>query len=240
MKHQMHSGFAALALFTVLAGFSAEASTTSSKKCPFSPTNHPTEVTGTVDHIADGDTVSVNLKGIGKYSIRLLSIDTPELHYQVGRETLNQGPIAQVASDFMSGLVKVGDAVTVELDTEPCDTYGRVLGFIFKDGVNLNKLVLEKSMAANYCIAPNLAHCEEFGEVVAQTSQGKEGIFGVPGLQIPYLWRAEMRGTGPDKFVGDTRTKKVYQPDAVTQIPLAYRVFFLKESDVKAPYAFAE
>ena len=238
MKKEMYFRLAFLGV-AVCMGPIAQAAV-ESKKCPFSTATVPKFISGTVDHIADGDTISVNLDGFGRHSIRLLSIDTPELHYELNGQTHSQGPIAQVASDFTAGLVKAGDAVSVELDTEPCDTYGRLLGYIFKGQVNLNQLILEKSMAVNYCIAPNLAHCDEFAKVVAKTSAGKEGVFGVPGLQAPYLWRAELRGTGLDKLVADSRTKKVYPPDAALQIPLAYRVFFIKASDVKLPYVLAQ
>lgn len=231
-----------LQIFSVfsMVAFIGTAQAAPGKKCVFQDDNHAQKIPGIVERVSDGDTVSVTMKGYGKQSIRLLSIDTPELHFPLNGRMHNQGPIAQTATDFVNSQIKTGDEVMIELDVEPCDTYGRVLGYIWKGKTNLNQLIVEKSMAVNYCIAPNLKHCEEFSKVVAKTSTGKAGVFGVPGLQEPYFWRAQLRGEGLTKYVADIRTKKVYQPDAAPQIPVAYRVFFIKSTDVKPPFTWAQ
>lgn len=196
------------------------------------------KIAATVEKVSDGDTISVYVDN-KKYGVRFLSIDTPELHFQWDGVWHNQGPIAMDAKDHMDTLLKKGDKVTLEFDQESCDTYGRLLAYVWKGNVNMNQAMIQSKLAYNYCISPNLKYCENFSKIVAEVSASGEGIYGVQGLEEPYLWRSKIRGESPKRPVADIRTKKVYPANHVSKIKMPYRVFFNTESDVKPPYVMA-
>ena len=86
----------------------------------------------------DGDTCTT-LKG---EKIRLACIDTPELK---GRKA---DPIpANVSKDFLNNLI-ANQEVFIKRITN--DRYGRTVGELFKDEVNIQELILEKGYGKIY------------------------------------------------------------------------------------------
>jgi len=193
-----------------------------------------------VIRVPDGDTIVVdapNTYSQDLISIRLLGIDTPETHYY-GK---SQGYWGDVASNRLKQLLPIGSRVIIELDKTRCDRFGRVLGYVFKqDTVFLNQIMLEESLAVNYCIAPNLKYCETFGKIVEKNIEKHSGMFGDRKLLIPYEWRRRESNRLYEKFVGNIETRTVYQPRSVHLVPIWARVFFIYKDQVKAPYEFAE
>ena len=91
---------------------------------------------GKVVGVSDGDTIKV-LKEGKQVIIRLASIDCPE----------KGQPYGQAATKFTASLV-AGKVVKVwQTDT---DRYGRIVGFVFVDGIDLNKELLKAGMALHY------------------------------------------------------------------------------------------
>jgi micrococcal nuclease len=94
------------------------------------------QLIGKVVNIADGDTFTM-LVNNEPIRIRLHGIDSPEK----GQDFSN------VAKEFLSGYV-FGKVVTVrEMDT---DRYGRTIGMVTIDGVNVNEKILEAGLAWHY------------------------------------------------------------------------------------------
>ena len=86
----------------------------------------------------DGDTCTT-LKG---EKIRLACIDTPEL------KGWNADPIsAKEAKDFLNNLVAY-EEVSIKRITN--DRYGRTVGELFKDDVNIQELIVEKKYGKIY------------------------------------------------------------------------------------------
>ena len=86
----------------------------------------------------DGDTCTTS-KG---EKIRLACIDTPEL------KGWKADPItAKEARDFVNNLV-ANEKVSIKRITK--DKYGRTVGELFKDEVNIQKLILEKGYGKIY------------------------------------------------------------------------------------------
>ena len=86
----------------------------------------------------DGDTCTT-LKG---EKIRLACIDTPEL------KGWNADPIpAKEARDFVNKLV-ANEEVSIKRITN--DRYGRTVGELFKNAVNIQKLIVEKGYGRIY------------------------------------------------------------------------------------------
>ncbi len=91
------------------------------------------QITGKVYRVVDGDTIQIFTKN-KLLSIRMLGMDTPELHY-LARAQPKWGELAR---DSLRSMVESGDIITLELDKVKCDRYGRILGHAFKGKMNLN------------------------------------------------------------------------------------------------------
>ena len=186
---------------------------------------------GKVSNVVDGDTIRIQVRD-KSYSIRMLTIDTPETHYR----GMSQGRWAEAASAHLKKLLSVGDSVFIEFDEEHCDSYGRVLGHVWKDKVNINRKMVADGFAVNYCIYPNTKRCQEYSWVANKNFRARKGIFGPTGPEIPYEWRRETSGRPYEKPVTHIYSLRVLQPHRVSQVSIPYRMFFMKVEDIEAPY----
>ena len=105
----------------------------------------------TINRVVDGDTVDATLdlgfSVLYKSRVRLFGIDTPE------SRTRNKDEKARgkLAAKFLSDAIKKADTVIIR--TELRDSrgkFGRVLGTIVCDGVDINNAMVENYMAAKY------------------------------------------------------------------------------------------
>ncbi len=170
----------------------------------------------------DGDTLDVSIKG-RKFGVRLLSVDTPESYYE-GR---TQGEWADLAKMFLRKVLQPKDMVTLEFGREKCDFYGRVLAYVNEGGVDVNAQLLRRGLAVNYCVYPEMSRCREYSGYVYEAILAKRGFWSDPDTQIPYIWRAEVRGTEGAAFVGDLETREVHSMRDLESIDIEKRVFFL-------------
>ena len=97
--------------------------------------------------VYDGDSVTLDISlGLGVHlhdqKIRLYGIDTPEI-----RGT--KRPAGLVARDRLRELV-LNEWVLVETIFDRTGKYGRLLGVLYKDGVNINELLLDEGLAEPY------------------------------------------------------------------------------------------
>jgi endonuclease YncB( thermonuclease family) len=190
-----------------------------------------------VERVVDGDTVKIIFNG-ESYSIRMLSMDTWETHFQ-GK---SQGEWGEKGTISLARMVKPGEVVRIELDRQRCDKYGRILGYVWKGKVQLNYLQLQLGMAVNYCIYPNIKYCSQFGAAVLKAMQDKVGVWGSDPstIELPYDWRRRQRGEPLTKLVGRIDTRMVYQPQSQNRIPIPLRIFFMKPEHVQPPFEMAQ
>jgi micrococcal nuclease len=94
------------------------------------------ELEGTVNYIVDGDTLDIN-----DIRIRLSLVDTPER----GQEGYKE------AKEFVKKLClnKKGQ-VDIDDGQRRGDRYGREIGIVFCDGVNINKALMDNNLAKIY------------------------------------------------------------------------------------------
>ncbi len=227
------SSWAILATATVL---SAQPASAKIMKCSDGGFHANTKVAANLLGVVDGDTVHISVNG-QDFTVRLLTIDTPETHYE-GHSQGYWGEQAALNLQRLAGAVP--SAATIELESEPCDKYGRVLAHVFVKDVNLNLEQLKAGMAVNYCIAPNLNHCAEYAPVVQTAIDQQLGIFSDADLELPYLWRRAMSGREADKYVGSLSGKQVYLPNQEDLVEVADRVYFLGAEDIQPPYYLAD
>ncbi len=117
---------------------------------------------GTVTHVVDGDTVDVRLANGSTERIRLLGIDTPEVHvetqpgnFQGVPDTAAGRQCLRSAGDNASAFVTqrlAGERVRLELDStaDRRGDYGRLLAYLHHDGANLNYVLVERGYAGVY------------------------------------------------------------------------------------------
>jgi endonuclease YncB( thermonuclease family) len=94
------------------------------------------ELEGTVNYIVDGDTLDIN-----DIRIRLSLVDTPERDQEGYKE----------AKEFIKKLCldKKGQ-VDIDDGQRRGDRYGREIGVVFCDGVNINKALMDNNLAKIY------------------------------------------------------------------------------------------
>lgn len=180
-----------------------------------------TELKGRVYRVVDGDTIHFFAHN-KLYAIRMLGMDTPELHYL----SKSQPKWGEKAKASLLEMVKPNDEILLELDQVRCDRYGRVLGHVFKDGLNLNFEQVRKGLAVNYCIAPNMKHCSAYSLAYLKADQEGIGMHRDECLVTPYVWRRGLGGEEMNKKVKDSRTNKIYEPKDYYLVPVAYRIFY--------------
>ena len=104
-----------------------------------------------VERVVDGDTVDVVLN-LGfdimyKSRVRLYGIDTPESRTR----DLDEKARGKMAGAFLKNKIDSGEKVVIQTKLKDSrGKFGRVLGNIIVDGININKLMIDNYHAAAY------------------------------------------------------------------------------------------
>ncbi len=142
-----------------------------------------------VKTVYDGDTFACDLNGNGKLDkpqeqVRLLGIDTPEMHYSRknkthGTKDEQDEPYAKEASKALNDLVK-GKMVHLEFDVKEHDRHGRTLAYVFlgpRISTSVNEALLEKGVAEVLVIKPNQKYAEHYREIESQARRDGKGLW---------------------------------------------------------------
>ena len=109
------------------------------------------EYSCTVERVVDGDTIDVVLD-LGfdilyKSRVRLYGIDTPESRTR----NLDEKARGKMAGAFLKKAIEEGTKVVIQTEVKDSKgKYGRVLGNVVVDGVNINKKMIESYLAVAY------------------------------------------------------------------------------------------
>ena len=109
------------------------------------------EYSCTVDRVVDGDTIDVILD-LGfdimfRSRVRLYGIDTPESRTRNKDEKVR----GKMAGSFLKDAVDNGIKVVIETKLKDSrGKYGRVLGNVIVDGVNINQVMIDNYLAVAY------------------------------------------------------------------------------------------
>ena len=104
-----------------------------------------------VERVVDGDTVDVVLN-LGfdimyKSRVRLYGIDTPESRTR----NLDEKARGKMAGAFLKNKIDTGKKVVIQTKLKDSrGKFGRVLGNIIVDGININQLMINNHHAAAY------------------------------------------------------------------------------------------
>lgn len=169
--------------------------------------------------IIDGDTLVASRNGVEE-SVRLIGVDTPEIF--INGQQVND-PQAIAALEYAKTAL-TGRFAELELDVEERDQYGRLLAYIWLDGVMLNKVLLENGIAKVATYPPNVKYLDEFTVSEKLAQDKKLGIWGVQQIQplVPDegLFKIDKTKTlvGPigdpktAQFIGSIKSDKYHKP----------------------------
>jgi endonuclease YncB( thermonuclease family) len=126
-----------------------------------------------VIEVIDGDTVKLADNKI----VRYIGLDTPELHKRVGEDWVdNPEPFGEEAKQFNESLVK-GKSVSLVLDVEQKDKYGRLLAYCFVDNIFVNERILEEGLGMLYTRPPNVRYTEILVAAQKKARENQKGLW---------------------------------------------------------------
>jgi micrococcal nuclease len=155
-----------------------------------SPTPHPDtapQVTAEVVEVVDGDTIKVRYENGSRDTVRLLGVDTPEVHTEVdpdefgvpdteaGRDCLRAW--GERASEYAKERL-AGE--TVELGFDPNEGkrgyYGRLLAYVYVDGESFNYGLVRQGYARMY--DSDFVDRERFAAAETEAQTNARGVWG--------------------------------------------------------------
>ena len=132
------------------------------------------ELSGKVVGVSDGDTITV-LDDLdhGRFKIRFHGIDCPEKNQDFGN----------AAKRYLSSLI-FGKTVTVRF--KEIDRYGRIVGKVYLNGVDVNLQMLQAGLAWHY---KRYDSSQEYAEAEAKAKESGVGLWQQPNPTPPWEFR---------------------------------------------------
>jgi endonuclease YncB( thermonuclease family) len=138
--------------------------------------------TGLCVAVADGDTIRVLDADNREVRIRIYGIDAPE----------RGQPFGTASRDHLATLAHRREVTIRPVDI---DRYGRVVGLVEADGVDVNRAMIEAGLAWVYTAYCRLEACGEWRRLEAVARDGRLGLWGGSEPPVPpWQWRRERRG----------------------------------------------
>ena len=135
-----------------------------------------------VTRAVDGDTLVLE----NKERVRLIGIDTPELHEsnKLYRDAQRSGQQVEVIKqlgrqsyEFTKNLVE-GKRVRLEFDVERYDKYKRILAYVYlEDGTFVNARIVEEGYASLMTYPPNVKYADLFLKLYREARQNQRGLW---------------------------------------------------------------
>jgi micrococcal nuclease len=139
-----------------------------------------------VTRVIDGDTIQVRLRNGPSERVRLIGIDTPEVHdsakldrdaRQSGKSKEEIRALGRLAWDFTRARLD-GKDVSLELDVQTRDAYGRLLAYVWlRDGTMFNVVILREGYAQVLTIPPNVRYADLFLVCQREAREHRRGLW---------------------------------------------------------------
>jgi micrococcal nuclease len=140
--------------------------------------------------IVDGDTFTCDFNHDGVITrktekVRMLYIDTPEIHHSKRNPSGQPQPFSTEAKAYTSSQV-LGKIVYLRYDVNPQDRYGRKLALVYtvdpakQKSVSVNEQLLLEGLATTMMIKPNLTCQAHMKALETQALDAKKGVWSVP------------------------------------------------------------
>ncbi len=131
----------------------------------------------TVTHVVDGDTVDVAFASGRRERVRILGANTPET-VDPRRPVECFGP---QASAYTHRRLAPGTRVTLELDVEKRDKYGRLLAYVYVGGARYDDELLRLGYAHLLIIPPNGVHASALVAAELDARRARRGLWAACG-----------------------------------------------------------
>jgi micrococcal nuclease len=135
-----------------------------------------------VTRVVDGDTLVLE----NNERVRLIGIDTPEMHesYKLTRDAQRSGndeavikQMGRQAYEFTKKLVE-GKHVRLEFDVERYDKYKRILAYVYlKDGTFVNAEIVAQGYASLLTYPPNVKYADLFLRLYQEARKNQRGLW---------------------------------------------------------------
>lgn len=139
--------------------------------------------------VYDGDTLGCDLNRDGRIErpeeeIRLLGIDSPEMHYSKKNPTHDSAhpvdePYAKGASAWLTHAAQ-GKTIYLEFDQRRSDKYGRTLAYVYEGAAqktSLNEQALRGGYAKVLILGRNRRYEDAFMQAESQAREGGRGLW---------------------------------------------------------------
>lgn len=143
------------------------------------PAAHADTLTGRVVGITDGDTLTLLDATNTQHNIRLAGIDSPE----------KAQPFGQVCKQSLSDLAYDR---TVQIDWNKLDRYGRVIGKVLVNGLDVNLEQVRRGCAWHYKKYQNEQSPEDrvsYARAEDVARAGRVGLWSDGRVMAPWEWR---------------------------------------------------
>lgn len=134
-------------------------------------------ITGKVVSVSDGDTITILDSSKTQHKIRFEHIDAPEKKQAFGQKS------KQFVSKYIFGK-------TVKVKTASKDRYGRIIGTVFLDEVNINLELVKAGLAWHY---KKYSKDKIFAIAEAIAIKKKAGLWSDPKSIPPWEFRKNKR-----------------------------------------------
>lgn len=118
--------------------------------------------------VIDGDTIELS----SGEKVRYIGVDTPELH----RPQKSVEYFAREAYEANRRLVE-GKKVRLEFDVQKQDRYGRLLAYVYVDGIMVNEWLVANGYARVATFPPNVKYAERFLELEREARRLELGLW---------------------------------------------------------------
>lgn len=133
-------------------------------------------LTYTLLEVVDGDTIRVKNSEGKEQSVRMIGLDAPE------STTMRYGYAECFGKESANHLkTLVGSATQIQIETDPTQTatdkYGRLLGYVVVNGINLNQKMIEDGYWFEYTYNLPYKYQSEFKSAQKTASEKKFGLW---------------------------------------------------------------
>jgi micrococcal nuclease len=131
----------------------------------------PSPFEGAVERVVDGDTIHVRVDGRVE-TVRYIGMNTPELRHP----TRGAEPGGREAWTVNRELV-AGKRAHLELDAQVRDRHGRLLAYVWVDGVMVNAELVRRGYAQVMTVPPNVRYQKLFLALQREARQSGRGLW---------------------------------------------------------------
>ena len=128
----------------------------------------------TVTRVVDGDTIVVDYNGVSE-KVRLIGVDAPE---SVNPNASKNTEAGKLASQFTTAYL-TGKQVSLEFDVSTRDQYGRLLAYVWCDGIMFNEYLISQGYAQVATYPPDVKYVDLFTAAQESARENNRGLWGL-------------------------------------------------------------